>query len=333
MNARTPETTSARPQLIGSLRRGFDTVASHIGLILLPVLLDLFLWLGPHYGIKSVAAAIQNNLTALISADSQFTDLVRTNQQIWQMIGERFNLAILMRSFPVGLPSLMAGRVPVETPFGQALYYQITSTGETLLWMLAFSLAGLALGSQYFSSVARIVARGSANVKYPNPGRSILQVILLTTALVAILGVLTIPAFILLSILALVNPAITQIGLLIYMVFILWILLPLFFAPHGIFLFSQNALSSMLTSMRLVRFILPVVSMFIMVIILLSQGLDILWESPALTSWFSLVGIAGHAFITTSLVAASFVFYQDSIQWVQEVLQRSLLKKEKSAQA
>ena len=39
----------------------------------------------------------------------------------------------------------------------------------------------------------------------------------------------------------------------------------------------------------------------------------------------SLVGIAGHAFVTTGLLAASFVYYRDAMRWVQEFLQRKLV--------
>jgi hypothetical protein len=35
-----------------------------------------------------------------------------------------------------------------------------------------------------------------------------------------------------------------------------------------------------------------------------------------------LVGIAGHAFITTALLAASFVYYRDMNVWLQTVLER-----------
>ena len=35
------------PGVISSIKAGFDTIATHITAILLPLLLNLFLWLGP----------------------------------------------------------------------------------------------------------------------------------------------------------------------------------------------------------------------------------------------------------------------------------------------
>jgi hypothetical protein len=41
---------------------------------------------------------------------------------------------------------------------------------------------------------------------------------------------------------------------------------------------------------------------------------------PEETSWLSLVGVAGHAFVTTGLLAASFIYYRDADRWVKAIL-------------
>jgi uncharacterized membrane protein YdcZ (DUF606 family) len=87
---------------------------------------------------------------------------------------------------------------------------------------------------------------------------------------------------------------------------------------------TLSALTSMLTSMRMMRFILPGTGLFFLTIVILSQGLDLLWQVPPASSWLSLVGIAGHAFITTALLAASFRYYQDATVWLQEFLQKRM---------
>jgi ABC-type transporter Mla maintaining outer membrane lipid asymmetry permease subunit MlaE len=74
-----------------------------------------------------------------------------------------------------------------------------------------------------------------------------------------------------------------------------------------------------------VRFILPGTGMFVLSVLVISQGLDVLWSAPPLTSWMMLIGIGGHAFIATGLLAASFVYYRDAMRFVQEFLQRTLM--------
>jgi hypothetical protein len=48
--------------------------------------------------------------------------------------------------------------------------------------------------------------------------------------------------------------------------------------------------------------------------------MDIVWLKPAIDSWMALVGIFGHDFITTDLLAGSFIFYRDLNSWVDEAL-------------
>jgi hypothetical protein len=62
--------------------------------------------------------------------------------------------------------------------------------------------------------------------------------------------------------------------------------------------------------------------MFVLVVFLVGFGLNLLWAVPAEESWLALVGVLGHAFITTALLAASFIYYQAMSTWLQAVLER-----------
>jgi hypothetical protein len=57
-------------------------------------------------------------------------------------------------------------------------------------------------------------------------------------------------------------------------------------------------------------------------VLLIAYGLNFLWNIPSPDSWMTLIGIAGHAFITTSLLAASLIYYRDMQVWLQTVLDR-----------
>jgi hypothetical protein len=101
-----------------------------------------------------------------------------------------------------------------------------------------------------------------------------------------------------------------------------WLIVPLFFTPHGIFVRRQNAFYSIFTSLRMARFALPTSGLFVICWFLLSTGLNFLWSVPSGGSWMTLVGIGGHAFITTALLSASFVYYRDMNAWLQTVFER-----------
>ena len=102
----------------------------------------------------------------------------------------------------------------------------------------------------------------------------------------------------------------------------LWLIVPLFFAGHGIFMRRQTVFASILSGIRMARFSLPNSSLFVLSVILTSIGLNYLWSIPPSNSWMLLVGIIGHAFITTALLAASFIYYRDTTSWLQAIFDR-----------
>jgi hypothetical protein len=79
---------------------------------------------------------------------------------------------------------------------------------------------------------------------------------------------------------------------------------------------------------------LPTTMTFIMLIVLVSQGLDVLWRVAPEDSWLMLIGIVGHSFIAAGLLASSFIYYRESNLWVQhikELIAEEELKTKKAA--
>jgi hypothetical protein len=60
------------------------------------------------------------------------------------------------------------------------------------------------------------------------------------------------------------------------------------------------------------------------VILILSTGLNLLWSIPEADDWLLSIGIAGHAFVSTALLAGSFIFYRSAMRWMQEIIQHRL---------
>jgi hypothetical protein len=48
-------------------------------------------------------------------------------------------------------------------------------------------------------------------------------------------------------------------------------------------------------------------------VLIINSGMNFLWHLADDGSWLTLVSIAGHAFITTALAVAIFVFYRDRV--------------------
>jgi hypothetical protein len=79
------------------------------------------------------------------------------------------------------------------------------------------------------------------------------------------------------------------------------------------------------------RVSLPNNSLFVLSVFLLSQGLSYLWLVPPSDSWLVLIGIAGHAFISTALLSASFVYYRNVNHWLQAVYEPLLQMSKRSS--
>jgi hypothetical protein len=151
---------------------------------------------------------------------------------------------------------------------------------------------------------------------------SLKQVVFLSVIMTGLLFVIGLPTFFLFSVLTLVNATIGQIALFLFALVALWLVMPIFFSPHGIFALQQDAFHAILNSLRMVRFTLPNTALFLMVFLLITQGLNFLWHTPPADSWLTLVGIAGHAFVSTALLAASFIYYRDINAWLKVIFEQ-----------
>ena len=326
MDTQKLESLPPPPGVIGSLRAGFDSVASHVWLIIVPLVLDLILWLGPRLSVDGLLRPfvrymfLQARRGVAASEMNQFLEA----QTIFLDGLQSFNLLSLVskfRTFPIGISSLLAQTMPAAgTPLGEQSIVQISSVPILLILVFVLTAIGWVGGGLYFRWVSGTTL-GEAET-----GISLLRVIIQTFILSVCwligLMVVLLPVMFILTLLALINPILANGAILIILVLAFWLVVPLFFVPHGIFARRQNAFISALTSLRMARFTFPTSGMFIISVVILSQGLNYLWSVPSNDSWMTLVGIAGHAFITTAVLAASFVYYRDMNVWLQTVFEK-----------
>jgi hypothetical protein len=305
--------------LIPSFAAGFNAVANNIYLILLPILLDLLLWFGPHLRLKQMLLPFVNDTVASVREMStpETRQMLTGIEQVWTAFLEQYNLLSTLTTFPVGVPSLMASQSPLLTPVGSPTFVEINGPFAAMgLWLLTLVI-GLALGSLYFSIVARSTApEPNEPLQLALLGWQTLQVAVLVIVLFAIFILMFLPAIFITSILSLLSPVLASVALLGMSFIAIWLLIPLIFSPHGIFALRQNGLSAMLTSARMVRFFLPGTGLFLLIAVVLYQGLGALWRTPPDSSWMALVGVVGHAFISTALLAASFIYYRSGHDFV-----------------
>jgi hypothetical protein len=324
MDVQKLETLPPPPGVFGSLKAGFDVVSNRVVLIFLPLGLDLLLWLGPRFSVDGLLSPYFRLVFAQARRGVAEGDLERFLQYQSLMMEwlRDFNLLGLLSKlqlFPIGISSLSAQTLPVENPFGLSNVVIVSSIWIMLGLMFILVPLGWVGGGVYFRQVAgSILGEEEAGISLV---RAILQTVLLSV--VWFIGLLLIlPLVLILSLLTMFSPLLANIVLLVFMFMTFWLVVPIFFTPHGIFVRRQNAFHSIYSSLRMIRFSLPTSGMFVLSAFLLSRGLDLLWSVPGNDSWLALVGFAGHAFITTVLLAASFIYYRDMTEWLKIMTER-----------
>jgi len=308
------------PGIISSIKAGFDSVASHITAILLPLLLNLFLWLGPRLQMNAMFESIKGEMVLIWQQSGVSAPDIQSGLDTYEKMIPRINLFWLMRTFPIGISSLFPSKEALATPLGNPAIWQVSALNLPV-WIFLLIFVGWVGGALYFRSVAWIAL--------PNPEESAIHVFgaIIQTILISIIcGILILtlgfPIMLVLYFVIQLNAIVANIFVLILSLLSMWIIVPLFFWPHGVFVKKQNVLTSIISSIQLTRFTLPTSSMFVLIIFLLSFGLNYLWKIPPDTSWMTLIGIFGHSFVTTALLAASFIYYRDMSIWLHTVIEK-----------
>jgi hypothetical protein len=303
--------------------QGFNTVANNIYLILLPVLLDLYLWLGPHLSLQKMLqpffTQLLSQMTTLGSVDTSTMD---SYKQVFNSFGEQFNLFSTLHTFPVGVPGLFTFPLELTSPIGKPMIVSLLNSGLAFSLLLLFTLVGILLGSLYFNLLARATSAERQPFSLHDVFWQSLQVLLMTLLLIGLIVVLGIPVSMIVGLVTLFLPGTADLVMVLVLFAAIWLLMPLIFSPHGIFTNMNPTMTSIVTSVRLVRFFLPGTSFFILSAFMLDQILTLLWTTPAANSWLLLIGVAGNAFVSTALLAASFIYYRGGLAWMNENLKR-----------
>jgi hypothetical protein len=316
---------SQKPKLIPSLLAGFEAVANHIELIILPIILDLILWFGPHLRIKVLLQPLLEGLKLPSGLQSSELAQIFSATKDISLLADRFNIFSTIRTLPVGIPSLMANISPVTNPLGSPIVLEARNYSSGLMILLVVGLIGLIGSSYYYNSINRITSSDKAQVTPGSIGWQTLQLLYLTIICVIFIVITIFPTVMLVSFLNLISPILGQMALFAGGMILIWIITPMLYTPQVIFMQHQSVLKALLSSIRMVRFALPSSGLFFITVIIIAQGLDLLWQIPKENSWFSLIGIAGHALVNTSLTAAIFVYYRDGIKWIQSIITKNNL--------
>ena len=308
------------PGIISSIKAGFDAVAARITAIFLPLALNLLLWLGPRLRMEEMFKSMEGDMVLFWQASRIPAEEIRKMLDLYERMTQSINLFGLARTLPIGISSLFAaGQGSSVTPLGMPAVWQVDVLTFPL-WIMFLVFIGWIGGAFYFRDVAW--AALTEKITSIRAFQAVLQTILISILCNMILIAISVPVLLILVVAAQISAVLANLAVLFIALGSVWVLVPMFFWAHGVFLDRQNVLTSMLSSLQLTRFTLPTSSLFVLTVFLLSYGLNFLWRIPAQDSWVTLLGIFGHSFVTTALLAGSFIYYHNMNAWVKAVLEK-----------
>lgn len=304
--------SSSLGSVLKTVSAGLDLTTRHWWLLIVPLLLDCFFWVGPRLSLAELAQPVINGVIAeyqqlpgsqvVISPEEVFPELVERNNLLTQL------------SLPfIGVPALMRGLTPLATPIEPLAHVEVQDWASVVINIVVLSTLGVFLSAIYYSMIAYVVREET--IDWFGFGRNLIpstiRMIFLAILIAITLFIISIPILIVATLAMLAHSALATLALIGGSVFIMWTLIYLSFSVQSLLLEDVGIFRACINSMRLVQGKIPLTLPLLLIVVLGQQLTDGLWLSADNGSWLTFISLVGHAFIATSFVAATFIFYRD----------------------
>ncbi|MFN8468748.1 MAG: hypothetical protein U0X20_24530 [Caldilineaceae bacterium] len=302
--------------VIDCLSAGYRYLGWRLELILIPIVLDLLLWLGPRLNVAPLFdnfAASYRSLAAAEGVTPEIGQMVNQLADSIRQMGEGSNLLNGLASSTLlhvpGLPVVAAKWLPHYS-------VDVTTVGEATIWWLLFSLLGLLLGVIYLTLLARRLPIGS--VAGSSGGqvavavlRHWLQVIGFVLIVALALLIAYLPISFVVGLMMLVSPAIGSAAAAFAGAVTLIVFFYLYFVVAALIMDNVPLNVAIMRSIRLVRENFWATLGFILLSNLIGLGIALLLVQLAdLGMWAGFVAIVINAYVGTGLSMALLVFYR-----------------------
>ncbi len=307
-----------QPNVFKAIGAGFKTLGEHLYLLTIPLILDIALLFAPRFTVSALVSPYLTQLDSLAEASAEIKQLWTELSASLGTFFQSYSLTSALRSYPLGVPSLLSSRVFMDNPFGKLSEIAVSSEGQALLLLLLFGVLGAVLGAVnfYFCSLPTYQEARKQDAKAPL--KSVAGLLLVPLLFWAALLALAIPVSLVVSVLSMLHPFLGLLAYFFVAMTLISMLLPVLFAPHAVLVLKQNLWQGIRTSIRLLRPYYSATSLFVILAVLASYLTNLLWQSPGTDSPMVFVGIFGHALVSTALLIGSFHYFIRVLELSQE---------------
>lgn len=303
--------------VIDSLSAGYRLIGYRIYLLIIPVALDLFLWIAPRLSVAPLFERLSAFYIGISQSEGLSGDMLVLTQQaasIIEQAGRNSNLLhMLVSSSLLHVPSLMVALEPMT----DVQIYEISSPALMAALFACFGMVGLLVGVLYLGLLARYLPIGQGE-KSNSPWRFfrvsgrrwLLSLIYICLASFVLFAIYT-PAMLGISLITLVVPALGSglallLGGLTFVVYFY-----LYFTVIGFIVDDLPIFEAVVRSVRLVRHNFWSTFGLIILLNLISVGFGLLFGAMAIQQPYgTIAAIISNAYIGTGLAMAILVFYR-----------------------
>jgi hypothetical protein len=315
--------------LIETIQAGFNTVNHNLWLLLLPLALDLSLWVGPQLTPGGLAEAWLRQMAAPPGSSQEVVQTVEENRRaalesIRQGGGlAQYNVLSLL-AVPVlglGVPSFRA----LEGAPGLGPTLSLGSASALGATAVASLTVGVSLAALFYGLLGQAVREGQVALQsFARDFRAVFvsawgvfglfMVVLLGVGL-PLIGVLVLTG----SVSSIAANVLGSIALGMF----IWALVYLFFTTDAVYVSCVAPFAAVQRSVVLVRTNFWPTLGFIGLLTIISLGLPIIWSELAhsLQAPGIALGILGHDYITSGVAAASMTYYKVRVARLEGAVQ------------
>ena len=308
-----------QPKVFASLGEGFKALAAHLYLLLFPIGLDLYFLFAPRFTVSELANQTLDQALTLVQLTNQSQDAINQALASVKTYFEYFSLSSALRTYPVGVPSLLAGRPIAENIFGSLPIYDLSHGGQFILAILVFSLIGLILGTLYFFWSSKAAQPTAEKKPFKTIITAFLNLFILSLVMIVAMFLISLPFALIFTLFNSLSPVLGLIAYFITAMLLLSVIIPLYFASHAVVVLGQNAFQAISSSLKMIRPFYSSASIFLTFEVIIAFLTNMLWQTPSDNSPLLFVGIFGHALVTTALLIASFHYFSDVIKIYEEL--------------
>lgn len=302
------DTGTRLPGVVDTIGLGFEMLIARPQLMLPPVLLDLYLWLGVNFTSRPLVLKIVDWLRDPLGANDVAATVERRGVTNIQELVVLWLPTIRVPSFVTALSSETPYRLEIWRPAVVLPWWGVGGVAAVLL------LVALIVGSEYLLALAAAVTGREASPLKRSPRQTLLGALRLAGWVVSVVGIallVTWPVLAAAIVLSLLDAGVSGWLYLALLFPIAWGVVFFFFSIQAMFVDRVGPVIALRSSYLVVRSdvwrALGLIAAYFLVI----WGFPQVWRLLVSQPVGLLIAIVGHAAIGTGMIAATMVFYRD----------------------